>query len=78
MLSPGVLGQPTSSPESTTPETSDVKGRKLDVERETLVRLMHFCHENYADAVRSGNHYGQNFWDGAIWFGRHCFEGEDE
>lgn len=78
VLSPGVLGRRTSSPESMTSETLEIAEKKLDVDREALVRLMHYCHDQSVEAVRSGNSYSRNFWDGALWFGRHCFEMESE
>ena len=39
---------------------------------------MHYCHDQTVEATRSGNGYSRNFWDGALWFGRHCFEMENE
>jgi hypothetical protein len=78
VLSPGVLVQRTSSQESTTSATLGIAGRKLDVDRDSIVRLMHYCHDQVSDAIRSGNNYSRNFWDGALWFGRHCFEMERE
>lgn len=78
VLSPGLLGQPTDSPTSTTTAMSDPDQKPIDVEREAVIRLMRHCHDLRDQAIRDGDQHGTVYWDGAMYFGRKLFEMEGQ